>query len=272
MIKEYKERMPEWCFDDVKRFDLVLSDDIDSLSTCIVLNQLKGYEISHFYNFKSLYKVEGSGKYKLIGVDMDLIKGRSFGNHPTGVFNPLGANLNIAEGINTDNYTKKYAGSCILTVLSLYDVDISQLSTEAKMTLLAIDASFKMYAFNPLNAKRWIKDILQFYDLYELLENHSQQEFYDLIDKYKLYKKIHKNEKGTLFTDIDLEGLSNLFNVSFSMPKNSFKIIETYTDKGIPSCGYSTFCKQLKENNKEIFSQAIVKKTFIKLSYATSYF
>ncbi len=272
MIKEYKEKFPEWCFDDVKRFDLVLSDDIDSLSSCVALNIIKEYEITHFYNFNSLYRQKDSEKHKLIGVDMDLIKGRSFGNHPVGVFNSKGANLNIIGGINTNNYTKKYAGSCILTVLSLYDVDISQLSTEAKMTLLAIDASFKMYAFNPLNAKKWIKDVLQFDELYELLENHSQQEFYDLIDKYKLYKKIHIDEKGTLFTDIDLEGLSELFNVSFSMPKNSFIKTNTYTDKGIPTSDYPAFCKQLKENNKEIFSQAIVKKTFVKLSYATSYF
>lgn len=267
MIKKYKEKYPMWVYEDKKIFDLVLSDDIDSLSTCIALNMIKGYEISHFYNFKSLYKQEDSEKNKLIGVDMDLIKGRSFGNHPTGVFNELGANLNIIEGINTDNYTKKYAGSCLLTVLSLYDVDISQLSTEAKMTLLAIDASFKMYKFNPFNAKKWIKDVLGFDDLYKLLETHSQEEFYQLIDKYKLYEKIHIDEKGTLKTDIDLEGLNKLFNVSFSMPKNKFEKTKDYQDKGISTSDYSTFCKQLQEQGKEIFSQAIVKKTFIKLSY-----
>lgn len=267
MNKSYKDKFPEWCFDDVKKFDLVLSDDIDSLSTCIALNMIKGYEISHFYNFKSLYRQEGSEKNKLIGVDMDLIKGRSFGNHPTGVFNELGANLNIIEGINTDNYTKKYAGSCILTVLSLYDVDISHLTEEAKMVLLSIDASFKMYKFNPFNAKRWIKDVLGFDDLYELLETHTPEEFYQLIDKYKLYEKIHIDDKGTLKTDIDLEGLSKLFNVSFSMPKNKFEKTKDYQDKGIPSCDYPAFCKQLQEQGKEIFSQVIVKKTFIKLSY-----
>ena len=272
MIKEYKERMPEWCFDDVKRFDLVLSDDIDSLSSCVALNIIKEYEITHFYNFNSLYRQEGSEKHKLIGVDMDLIHRRSFGNHPVGVNNNKGANLNIIEGINTNNYTKKYAGSCILTILSLYDVDISQLTEEAKMVLLSIDASFKMYGFNKDNCRKWIKDILGFDELYELLENHSQQEFYDLIDKYKLYKKIHIDEKGTLETEIDLQGLSELFNVSFSMPKNSFIKTNTYHDKGVATADYTAFCKQLKENNKEIFSQAIVKKTFIKLSYATSYF
>ena len=271
MNKEYRDKFPEWCFSNEK-FDLVLSDDIDSLSSCIILNQLKEYEITHFYNFNSLYRQEGSEKHKLIGVDMDLIHRRSFGNHPVGVNNNKGANLNIIEGINTNNYTKKYAGSCILTILSLYDVDISQLTEEAKMVLLSIDASFKMYGFNKDNCRKWIKDILGFDELYELLENHSQQEFYDLIDKYKLYKKIHIDEKGTLETEIDLQGLSELFNVSFSMPKNSFIKTNTYTDKGIPTSDYPAFCKQLKENNKEIFSQAIVKKTFIKLSYATSYF
>ena len=271
MIKEYKERMPEWCFSNEK-FDMCLSDDIDSLFSCVALNIIKEYEITHFYNFNSLYRQKGSGKYKLIGVDMDLIKGRSFGNHPTGVFNPLGANLNIAEGINTNNYTKKYAGSCILTILSLYDVDISQLTEEAKMVLLSIDASFKMYGFNKDNCRKWIKDILGFDELYELFENHPVGVFYDLIDKYKLYKKIHIDEKGTLETEIDLQGLSELFNVSFSMPKNSFIKTNTYHDKGVATADYTAFCKQLKENNKEIFSQAIVKKTFIKLSYATSYF
>jgi hypothetical protein len=56
------------------------------------------------------------------------------------------------------------------------------------------------------------------------------------------------------------------------MPKNSFIKTNTYHDKGVATADYPAFCKQLKENNKEVFSQAIVKKTFIKLSYATSYF
>lgn len=48
MKQEIKQKFPKWV-DNNKKYYMCLTDDLDSLMSCILLEQIKGYEISHFY-------------------------------------------------------------------------------------------------------------------------------------------------------------------------------------------------------------------------------
>lgn len=270
MIKEYKDKYPAWVNED-KKYYMALTDDLDSLFSCILLQQIKGYEITHFYSFNKLYQADNykKGTYKLIGVDMALVKNnyRAWDNHVLYANNCNSANVNVIANIKTNDYTKKYAGSTLLEIISFYDYDISNLSDEAKMILLCIDSTYFMYNFNKDNCKKWLVDVLQLEKLYQLLETHGREEFDALQTKYNLKKKIFVNEKGELKTSIDLKSLSKLFNLPFLLSQNTFKIIQKYTEDTVYTWQYSSYKDKLHKQGKEIFSQAMTKKGFIKLSY-----
>lgn len=267
MKEVIKNKFPQWCGSD-RKFNMCLTDDIDSLSSCILLNKIKGYEITNFYSFNTLYDMENkSNTEKLIGVDMDLAKYSCWGNHVTGINNIKSANLNVIENIGINNYYSKYCGSVLLQIISYYNMDINNLSDEAKMVLLCVDSTYLMYNFNSANCKKWLVDILELPELFQLCKEHSRADFQELINKYNLKSKIIVDENGYLQTNIDLQGLSTLFNVSFFMPKNRFTKNLNLKDVGINTSKYLNYVKKLNSEGKEVFSQAITNKDFIKLSY-----
>lgn len=267
MKEVIKNKFPKWCLSN-KKFNMCLTDDLDSLSSCILLNKIKGYEITNFYSFNTLYDMENkTNTEKLIGVDMDLAKYSCWGNHVTGINNDKSANLNVIENIGINNYYSKYCGSVLLQIISFYDVDISKLSDEAKMVLLCVDSTYLMYNFNVANCKKWLVDILELPELFKLCKEHTREDFKELQIKYKLKSKIIVNENGYLQTNINLQELSTLFNVSFFMPKNRFIENLSLKDVGINTSQYPNFIKKLNNEGKEVFSQAITNKNYIKLSY-----
>ena len=267
MNNEIKNKYPEWINND-KKYYMCLTDDLDSLFSCLLLEQIKGYEISHFYSFSQLYKADNyKNNVKLCGIDMDLCHGRCWGNHVTLSKNSKGANLNTIKNIGIYNYYSKYCGSVLLQIISYYNYDISNLSEEAKMVLLCVDSTYLMYDFNQNNCKHWLVDILELPELFQLCEKHSREDFKELIEKYNLKKKIFVNEEGKLKTGIDLKGLSDLFNLSFILPENTFTGIETYTDKGLQLYQYNGFKNKIEASGGEVFTQALTNKDYIKISY-----
>lgn len=269
MKKEVKNEYPVWVNDEYKyNMCMCLSDDLDSLASCILLQKIKGYQISHFYSFSKLYRGDNyKENEKLCGIDIDLVNGRCWGNHVTGIKNPKSANLNVIKNINMNNYYSKYAGSTILQIISCYDIDINNLSDEAKIVLLSIDSTYLSYYFNKDTCKYWLVDLLQLNSLWDTLLQLDKKDYEQVINKYNLKSKITIDKDGYLKTNIDLQGLSTLFDVSFFMPKIKFTENGSYIDKGINYYQYNSFKKQLEENGGSIFSQALTNKTFIKLSY-----
>lgn len=268
MNKEIKNKFPSW-IDNNKKYSMCLTDDLDSLFSCLLLQKIKKYEITHFYSFNTLYKlIEADGQNQLCGVDMDLIQGRCWGNHVVGHNNPQSANLNTILNINSNNYYTKYAGSVLLQIISYYNLDISMLSEEAKMVLLAIDSTFLMYNFNKSNAKRYIVDILELEELWEILERHKNIDFEKLNAKYNLKSKITMSKDGYLQTNIKLSELDSLFkSVSFILPKNQFNIRRKYKDVAVNRFEYDSLIEKLAREDIKVFSQAQTNKTFFKLSY-----
>jgi hypothetical protein len=70
MLQEYKSKFPKWCSDDTTPFSCCLSDDLDSLLSCRLLEKIKGYPINYFYDFTNLYQTENANG-KALGVDID---------------------------------------------------------------------------------------------------------------------------------------------------------------------------------------------------------
>lgn len=270
MNKEIKKNFPAWVDSD-KKYYMCLTDDIDSLFSCILLQQIKEYEISHFYSFSRLYRGNDfKSNLKLCGIDMDLNVGRCWGNHTTLNYNENSANINVIKGINQNTYYSKYAGSTALEIISYYDYDISNLTEEALMVLLCIDGMY--IPFFPWKIdfsgtqRKYLKD-MKLDILIDVAEKHTKQEFINVIEKYKLNKKIFMSEDGELKTSIDLKALSELFNLLFILPKNRFGVTNTYTDKGLSLYQFSQFKKDLAEHGGKIFTQAFTNKNYIKFSY-----
>lgn len=224
MKKEIKEKFPKFLEEDYN-YNLCLSDDIDSFFSCIILNKLKGYEIKWFYNFNSIYfSTDYKEDTKCIAVDADLTNNRRcWGNHVT-LENPNSANLNTIMGINCNNYTSKYCGSTLLEIISYYNINLSDLSEEQKMVLLAIDSTYLGYWFkNGYYCKKYLK-LMELDCLLEVLSRHTKQEFKELDDKYNLNKGKIYIKDGQLKTNIELDKLGELFpKLSFNLPQNTYK-------------------------------------------------
>lgn len=271
MNSSTKEKFPEWV-NDQRYYDLVLSNDLDSLFSCEILKQVKGWQPNYFnYNFTASGQTEDavSGAEK-IGVDLSLCYGKTFDNHVVMMnseddYNEQSANFNILDGIGRENYFSKYCGSTLLMILSLYDIPLPINNEEALMVMLCIDSTFKgFYSGYPLPReanKKYLLDYMEFPELYEVLQNHKQYEFTDLIRKYNLNGKIGMN-KGKLHTDIDLEGLRKLFNLPFLLPEKPFYKVEDYTNNAqpLPKGNYQLVKDDISE---DMFSVALTKRDFI---------
>ena len=268
MNKKYAAKFPEWTKNN--KYNMCLSDDLDSLFSTILLNKILGYEVTHFYDFSNIYKaIDYKANDDVIAVDVDTIYTKCWSNHVVPFDNPDSANLNQVENIDRYNYYSKYAGSTLLQIISYYDLDISMLSEEAKLVLLSVDSTFMMYNFNKDNCQKLLVNVLELPELFELCKKYSneQSEFYKIQDKYKMKEKIYINNDGMLETSIDLEGLSKLFGMSFILLKNKFKATHTLHIEHLYDVQLDDFIKELQEKHKTIFSAARTRKNYIKLSY-----
>ena len=52
MKERYKDKLPEW-YKEEKQYDLILTDDIDSLLGCAILSHCKGWNIEQIMLFKA---------------------------------------------------------------------------------------------------------------------------------------------------------------------------------------------------------------------------
>ncbi|MBE6066191.1 MAG: hypothetical protein E7211_00605 [Clostridium lundense] len=259
MKNEIKEKFPLWCQDLSNINNMCLSDDIDSLFSCIILEDLFPHlNINCFYDFKTLYKTDKIEKVKSIfGVDMDLVQGKCWGNHVT-LNSPKSANINTILNIGQNNYYKKFAGSTLLTILSYYNVDLSSCTEEQLELLICIDVAFKQYYFNKDTFRHYYNVILEYPIFTEILSEHDSEYFYNIIKEYKLYGHIYVDKDGELNTDINLDKLGELFpSLSFILPQNTFK---PYLDFKIVQSPY------LEHDTEMVFSCARTYKNALRYS------
>lgn len=262
MKNEIKEKFPSWCKEDnIKNIaNMCLSDDIDSLFSCIILQKLFPHlEINGFYDFKTLYNTKELNKFNgsIIGIDIDLVRGKCWGNHVT-LNNTKSANLNTVLSIKQSNYYKKFAGSTLLTILSYYNVDLSKCTEMQLEVLIAIDVAFKQYYFNKDTFRYYYTDILGYPQFGEIISKHNAEYFYNIIREYSLNEHIYIDNLGQLNTNIKLDKLQELFpTLSFNLPKNNFK---TYMEFKIVQSSW------LKHNKEDVFSCARTYKDALRYS------
>ncbi|HSH50520.1 MAG TPA: hypothetical protein VK982_02245 [Bacteroidales bacterium] len=261
MNKQIRDKFPNWVNNNTE-YSLCLSDDIDSFGGSIVLNKIKGYKITHFYTFNAIGTYKQVKKGNLIGVDIDLTEGKTWGNHVTmlskyDTYNKECANINVINKISRENYYSKFCGSTLLQILSYYNVDISNLTEEQLEILICIDTGFKQYYFNKKIFIHYYKDVLEYPQFVDIVSKHNKQYFYNIIKKYKLHEKIHV-KNGYLKTKIDLAGLSRVFSIPISLPTQKFNLITEFkTDaKSIKKSNYNVV------KDKDIFSLAVTNRNF----------
>lgn len=153
MEKKYLEKVPDW-YKSNEKFDLVLSDDIDSLASISVIQSIHpNWEVDYFYDFDNIYAdndvyFKENKSATRVWVDVAIVKKEmAFDNHISrkdmeDYTNSLCINPNILANVTNYGYGRKYAGSTALLVWSLYNIPLPT-TEEGKMLLLAIDSTFK---------------------------------------------------------------------------------------------------------------------------------
>lgn len=231
MNNENLKLVPEWATQN-ETHDLVLSNDIDSLASCAVLNKVKGWKIRYFYDFNNVYK-----EYKYeednekCWVDVAIKEGHAFDNHVSRLtlmddWNEDMVNLNQMLWVTNEVYGDKYAGSTLLEIWSIYNVPLPK-TEKGKMLLLAIDVSFKGFYSDKFHdtQKHYLVDVLGFKELYDVIKRHKSYEFYDLIAEYGLNADInYKN--GHLKTNLRLKEIGKLLELDLELPTETYTIIE----------------------------------------------
>lgn len=276
MKEEYKERLPQW-YKDTKNYDLILTDDIDSLLSCAILQKVKGWDIEYCMLFKldKEQSLDYMGKTsnatnEVIGVDLALQNGKTFDNHVSRLgeldqVNEECINLNFIKDVTRKNYFKKYNLSTVLLLWGLYDLPIPE-SEEGKMILLAIDGTFSSHFSKYQNDRDmnrfYMCEVLGLEELYQCQLRHKQYEFDDIKKKYKLNNKIRVH-KGKLQTDIDLLGINlELIDTDIwcELPKKAFQLHKVFRDIQMP-LSYNT--TKLSDITKNPYSVALTGRDFI---------
>ena len=232
-----KNKFPEWTKQQ-GNYDLCMSDDLDSLLSCLYLKSLFNYQIKWLYTFKDLYYIPQNDKFEILCVDIAIERHKTWDNHVVKVdehdkVNPESANINAINGIHKGNYYSKYAGSTLLQILSFNDIPLPE-SEEGKLILLGIDSAYLGHYSKDFRAihRRYMEQ-LELYDLIDLLDKYNDPSvFHDLNRKYKLKSKISVDENGYLQTDIDLAALQGFFDFRLSLPEEKFEHKHKFNQSG----------------------------------------
>jgi len=256
MNEKYIEKIPKWIFEgNNSNCNTCLSNDIDSLASCSILKQIKDWHIGYFYDFSTLFKTENALD-KAVAVDIDIAKGKCLSNHVTNIYNENAVNFNVMEAITQQNYLMKFCGSTLIMLYWLFDIPLP--STEiGKMILLSIDTTFKGYFIELETIKQanfhYLVEIMQFDELYNLQAKHVKQNFFNLIDDYKLYEKI-KCVNGKLQTKLDLNTISKLLELDLKLPEDNFYEKYKFENK------YKSIFNNNLDLSEDVFSLALTSR------------
>lgn len=254
MKQEAIELLPDWWQTEKGTSkSLILSNDLDSLLSCTLLNKYYGWDINLFYDFHTGMYWNGEGskkKSQTVGVDLALDYGniKCFDNHVTSdtrrYLNPNLINLNNAYGINSTNYFRKFPFSTSLLLYSLLGIDLPKTDT-GKAILLKIDSGEKSFynAKAKNNSeweaihKHWLVDILEFPELYELEQEHTQEDFdmFSFINEAKIEAVDDWNDNTySLYFDLKHKrDIEKELEINLNLPTQDFKLIVPCKSKGM---------------------------------------
>lgn len=235
MQSEVFKLVPQWIKEAKEgQYSIMVGDDIDSLSTATLLNQVFGWKVNWFYDFRNVYAIDISNKTPRVGVDMALEKNqKTIDNHVTLLSegdkkNNNSVNMNVMYGINRSNYTEKYAMSTLLTTWSLLGIPLPS-TDEGKKILMSIDSSFKGHYNSKFKSthNEWLRK-LGFEELIQFLDDKTcfEELDIDIRNRYGLSEKINMNKNGQLQTNINLQGICKYLELnSLKLPIGDFNLI-----------------------------------------------
>ncbi|MBD7909737.1 hypothetical protein [Clostridium cibarium] len=240
MKKEIREMFPSWCEDRETKFELVLSDDIDSLMCYTYQREKFDREVKRFFDagaytdYQIMYRLEDyKNENSSIGLDIAL-EGeiKCWDNHVVkyskdDYVNPNSANMN--KNICNYNYYSKYIVSSFITMLSYYDEDLTTWSKDQLAVLCAIDGLYTPFLSKyggrfVSTARKNLDDLGYGYLADFMIENLKYIE--QIKRELKLDAKI-KMVNGHLETGMDLEKLSEIFCCNIELPSKKFKKIKS---------------------------------------------
>lgn len=247
-------------------YNLMGSNDIDSWgSICFLYNKF-GCKMDLFNSFSTIYHRENISTgsvtpQSLVGIDVDLTKNKCFGNHVTYLQNPDVISLDKGVPYGCREYFSKFAGSTLVTILSIYNYDLKDFSEQQLEVLISVDTAFKQYYFNKDLFRYYYEDVLEYPIFVDIVSKHDKQYFYDIIKEYKLHENIKVNENGYLETKIELDRLGDLFDIDLSLPTERFKEFYSMQTVGKPLHEFKRTV-----NEKKIFSSACTGKDYVMAS------
>jgi hypothetical protein len=270
MNLDYIEQVPEW-YNQTKKLDLVLSNDIDSLVSCSLLKEIKGWDVRYYYDFKHTYASDYLKvmQHERCWVDVAVLNGeKAFDNHVSMVsvwddFNENMINPNLLADVTNEEYTDKYAGSTALLIWSLYDRPLPS-TEEGKMLLLCIDSAFKGHYYDKFAEQNqfYLCDMFGFGELFDVMERHSIGEFYDLIDKYHLNDSF-EIVNGKVRSKLDLKKIGELLELDIELPKDNFLKWKTYE---IVTKKIDNYMSTIRDIGEGIFTLAFTYRNSVRYS------
>ena len=271
MNKNYKEILPKW-FEEQTKNELVLSDDLDSLVSCAILNKVKGWKVRYFYDFENLYKSNkiNINKDMRVWVDVAVLNGeKAFDNHVSMVSldDRAGGDRMINPNkfcmITNENYIDKYCGSTALLLWSLYDLPLPE-TEEGKMLLLCIDSTFKGYYNEKFRGRNefFIKNVFGLDELYKIEQRHTEEEFIEVKIKYETERKITFAD-GKLHTLLDFERIGAALGLELNIIEDD--TFDVWTKYEIIE---KKICKETKVSDisDDIFSLAFTYRNRVRFS------
>lgn len=280
MKEKYLSKVPEW-YKSNEKFDLVLSDDLDSLATVAVVQSVHpNWNVEYFYDFDNIYVspdvyFKENKSHTRVWCDVAFCRNEmAFDNHISRKdiddhVNPRCINPNILADVSNYGYTNKYAGSTALLVWSLYNIPLPK-TEEGKMILLCIDSTFKGFYSSKFKERNrfFLCDVLDLPELYEVEKRHDIKEFYQLMNKYGLSQKIRYNsETKQIETKLDVAKISEMLGIDLSLPTSSYDHWRSFEQRtvnmsGIPSIKkLDKYLMTLAFTYQNVAKYSVLKKT-----------
>ncbi|MEC1720604.1 hypothetical protein [Schinkia azotoformans] len=277
MKQNLKERLPQWYKEITNEHKLILTNDLDSYFSCLILRKLFGCDIAMFYDFNSIYFNEKINSDKLIGVDLAIEDERikTFCNHVTRIHkddkvNPLSININNINGIHRDNYFTKYAGSTLLMILSLFNNGdtFKNLTQEQMKILMGVDSYFLGYYLNPkyeaYDSFRHYQKELELELFNDVLQSHTQ---YELSQFQRDKSIVGKIETWDLFTEYPLKTTLDLEYLKEQFPTLEWGYLDSliFTKKlDLNSKKNTGYINSKADLSSRLFSFALTRKNEMK--------
>lgn len=208
MKQEYLNKVKEdnpWFFDEDFECNVILSDDLDSLLSFLVIKKYRPkWHLGYFFNYRTgLYEKRTINEdLPVVGIDLSLCSGRCISNHITSLdgndYNKQDINLSNINGICLKNYHEKYNLNTLCLIYSLLGLKPKN-KVEATILLLP-DGAYKPF-YQPKEYRDYYVQKQYLYDMglenvWNIQNGMKQTQFWAARDAINADTKLFVDEDG----------------------------------------------------------------------------